>query len=66
MADFTKCRSGYNYREGSAVSVQPNIASPATKINSVTHGKANKDWAPFFTIVAPRWDNIGYYYNEHP
>lgn len=63
MADFTKCRSGSNFREGSAVTVQPVIVAPSGKILSVTHGNDDKNWSGYFAIIAPRWQNIGYYYN---
>ncbi len=68
MQDLTKCRSSKNFREGSAVSAPPTSldSNSPRQINSVTHGNANKSWDDFAAIIAPRWDNIGYYYVEHP
>lgn len=66
MADITKCRSGENYREGGAVTVQPVIADPSTKIININRGNTDKDWSTHAAIIAVRWDDIGYYYNEQP
>lgn len=65
-ADLAKCRSGENYHEGNAVSIQPVIVSPSDKIISVSNnGRQNKDWETYFSnVIADRWENIGYYYSE--
>ncbi len=57
-----KCRSGSNWREGSAVSAPSASSLGAASINSVTHGNANKDWSEYDARVSKRWNIIGYYY----
>lgn len=67
MADFQKCRIGENYHEGCAVTVAPvSSLTGGAQILDVIHGNSNKNWDGFFAIIAPRWDNIAYYYVEHP
>ncbi len=68
MADFAKAVNGNPYREGNAVTVQPNIASPDTHILHVTRGNQNKDWTDYFAYLATKWGNatIAYYYVAHP
>ncbi len=65
MADFQKCRNSENYHEGCAVTVRPVCSIPdGGQIMDVVHGTNNKNWDDHFAIIAPRWDNIAYYYVE--
>lgn len=61
-SDINKCISGNDYKEGSAVTIQPVIAVPSAKINS-TRG-TSKDWAEFALIVSKKWKIRAYYYNS--
>jgi hypothetical protein len=65
-ADLTKCRNAYNYREGSAVTVQPVIASPSSKILSVAHGRTNKSWSDYILVLSHKWKYPLYYTEGAP
>lgn len=59
-----KARSGQPYHEGAAVSLQPVIASPSTKINSVRGYE--KNWDDQFDIWDARFNNYLYYKEKGP
>jgi hypothetical protein len=58
-ADFEKCISGNPYKEGSAISFEPN-----TSVNPV-RGKT-KDWSSYITVLSKKWKYPLYYTEGYP
>jgi hypothetical protein len=63
-ADITKCISGNNYKEGSAVSVQGAIVNPFTTISSARG--TTKDWSLYITTLSKKWKYPLYYTEGYP
>lgn len=64
MASITKCRSGQNYHEGNAVTVNP--VNSLFDIDSVPYGNQNKSWADYDVILDGVGNVVGYYYQGYP
>lgn len=63
-ADFGKCISGNPYKEGSAVSLEPVVVNPGSKINAV-RGTV-KDWSTYILTLSKKLKYPLYYTKGYP